>query len=81
MSLAPIPKNKFILDAHSGPIDSGEYPSPPQSSLSVYELSFGAVTGICAGVFIKKGAKAVAWFIGGIFVLLQVCCDYEYRSV
>lgn len=38
----------------------------------MFELSFGAVTGICAGVFVKKGAKAVAWFLGGIFVLLQV---------
>jgi hypothetical protein len=32
------------------------------------------MAGICAGIFIKKGAKAVAWFLGGIFVLLQVCC-------
>ena len=36
------------------------------------ELTFGSVAGICAGVFIKKGAKAVAFFLGGIFVLLQV---------
>ncbi|KAF8894555.1 FUN14 family-domain-containing protein [Infundibulicybe gibba] len=48
-----------------------EIPPPPPSSVSLYELSFGTVAGICAGVFIKKGAKAVAWFLGGIFVLLQ----------
>ncbi|KAG5727658.1 hypothetical protein E4T56_gene12298 [Termitomyces sp. T112] len=48
-----------------------DYPPPPVSSVSLYQLSFGTVTGICAGVFIKKGIKAVAWFLGGIFVLLQ----------
>jgi FUN14 domain-containing protein 1 len=40
--------------------------------VSLYELGFGIVAGICAGVFIKKGAKAVAFFLGGVFVLLQV---------
>jgi hypothetical protein len=45
---------------------------PPASSVSLYELGFGTVAGVCAGVFVKKGAKAVAWFLGGIFVLLQV---------
>jgi len=48
-------------------------PPPPGSSVSLYELGFGTVSGLCAGVFVKKGAKAVAWFLGGIFVLLQVC--------
>ncbi|KXN85474.1 FUN14 domain-containing protein 1 [Leucoagaricus sp. SymC.cos] len=47
------------------------YPPPPQSSLSLFELSFGAVAGICAGVFVKKGARAVAWLLGGMFVFLQ----------
>ncbi|KAJ7710013.1 FUN14 family-domain-containing protein [Mycena rosella] len=46
-------------------------PPLPESSVSLYELSFGTVAGICAGVFIKKGAKAVAFFLGGVFVLLQ----------
>lgn len=46
-------------------------PSVPQSSLKLYELGFGTVTGICAGVFIKKGAKAIAFVVGGVFVLLQ----------
>jgi len=45
---------------------------PPVSLISYYELSFGTVTGVCAGVFIKKGVKAVAWLFGGIFILLQV---------
>ncbi|TFK42681.1 FUN14 family-domain-containing protein [Crucibulum laeve] len=48
-----------------------DYPPPPTSSVSLYELGFGTVAGLCAGVFVKKGAKALAWFLGGIFVLLQ----------
>lgn len=47
-------------------------PPPPTSSISLYELGFGTVAGICAGVFVKKGVKAAAWLLGGIFVLLQV---------
>ncbi|KAF5357852.1 hypothetical protein D9756_001655 [Leucocoprinus leucothites] len=54
-----------------GPISTNEYPPPPQSSLSLFELSFGAAAGICSGVFVKKGARAVAWFLGGMFVFLQ----------
>lgn len=47
-------------------------PPPPTSAVNLYELSFGTVAGVCAGVFIKKGAKAVAFCVGGVFVLLQV---------
>ncbi|TEB31277.1 hypothetical protein FA13DRAFT_1732733 [Coprinellus micaceus] len=46
-------------------------PPPPQSALSLYQLGFGTVAGFCAGVFTKKGLKAAAWLLGGIFVLLQ----------
>ncbi|KAJ7740710.1 FUN14 family-domain-containing protein [Mycena maculata] len=53
------------------PTPDSELPPPPASSVNLYELSFGTVAGICAGVFIKKGAKAVAFFLGGVFVLLQ----------
>ncbi|KIK08724.1 hypothetical protein K443DRAFT_658669 [Laccaria amethystina LaAM-08-1] len=48
-----------------------DLPPPPESSLSLYELGFGTVAGMCAGVFVKKGAKALACVLGGIFVLLQ----------
>ncbi|KIM80735.1 hypothetical protein PILCRDRAFT_9185 [Piloderma croceum F 1598] len=48
-----------------------EYPSPPTSTVNFYELSFGTVCGLCAGIFIKKGAKAVAFLLGSVFVLLQ----------
>ncbi|KAF9792718.1 hypothetical protein BJ322DRAFT_69779 [Thelephora terrestris] len=43
---------------------------PPASSLGIYELTFGSVCGICAGVFIKIGTKLVAFLLGGPFVLL-----------
>lgn len=63
------------------PIYPADRPPPPTSSVSFYELGFGTVTGICAGVFVKKGAKAIAWFLGGVFFLLQVCAVTEpYRT-
>lgn len=55
-------------------------PTPPTSSLSLLELTFGSVCGICAGVFIKKGAKFVAFILGGTFVLLQVMPVSQSRA-
>ncbi|KAF9652832.1 hypothetical protein BDM02DRAFT_3088196, partial [Thelephora ganbajun] len=52
------------------PKDS-DLPPPPASILNLYELTFGSICGICAGVFIKKGAKFIAFILGGTFVLLQ----------
>ncbi|KAI6045392.1 FUN14 family-domain-containing protein, partial [Pisolithus marmoratus] len=46
-------------------------PPPPQSTVNLYDLTFGTVCGVCAGVFVKKGARLVAFFLGGVFVLLQ----------
>ena len=45
---------------------------PPESILDLYQLSFGAVCGVCTGVFVKKGLRAIAFLLGGVFVLLQV---------
>ncbi|EJU05563.1 hypothetical protein DACRYDRAFT_46554 [Dacryopinax primogenitus] len=56
-------------------------PAEPTSMVNIYELSFGAVCGICAGVFIKKGAKMLAFVLGGIFVLLQYCNSMSLISV
>lgn len=56
---------------------TGSTPAPPpqaplpESTVNLYELTFGTAAGICAGVFVKKGAKMVAFFLGGVFVLLQ----------
>jgi len=54
------------------PNDTNTLTPLPTSAVNLYQLSFGTVAGVCAGVFIKKGAKAVAFFVGGVFVLLQV---------
>lgn len=45
---------------------------PVESSVNLTQLTFGTVCGICAGVFVKKGFKALAFLLGGVFVLLQV---------
>lgn len=47
---------------------------PVESSVNLTQLTFGTVCGICAGVFVKKGFKALAFLLGGLFVLLQVSC-------
>jgi len=51
-------------------------PPPPESIVNMYELTFGTVCGVCAGVFVKKGIKALAWLFGGAFVFLQVSAAY-----
>lgn len=43
----------------------------------MYELSFGTVVGVCTGVFIKKGIKALAFLLGAAFVVLQVRCSLQ----
>ncbi|EJD53085.1 hypothetical protein AURDEDRAFT_97074 [Auricularia subglabra TFB-10046 SS5] len=60
------PPPPALDDAASKPL-----PPPPESSLAPLELSFGLVCGVCAGVFVKKGAKIIAFTLGGVFVLLQ----------
>ena len=60
-----------VVTPPSASVDPG-LPPPPASALNLYELTFGSVCGVCAGVFIKKGAKFVAFLLGGTFVLLQV---------
>ncbi|PPQ83338.1 hypothetical protein CVT25_003977 [Psilocybe cyanescens] len=76
IGLSSLRKDPIQCDApqppkSTDPIYPDDRPPPPVSSVSLYELSFGTVVGLCAGVFVKKGAKAVAWFLGGVFVLLQ----------
>ena len=45
---------------------------PTESILSPSQLTFGGLCGICAGVFVKKGAKLVAFTLGAAYVLMQV---------
>lgn len=54
-------------------------PPPPQSAVNAYELGFGTVCGICAGVFVKKGARLAAFAFGGVFVLLQVSSSRTFQ--
>lgn len=61
---------------------SGSLPGPaagqaPESVLNVYQLGFGTVCGICTGVFLKKGLRAIAFLLGGVFVLMQVSLDSQ----
>jgi len=56
-------------------------PPPPISSVNAYELGFGLTCGVCAGVFVKKGAKALAFVFGGLFVFLQVCIHSPYERL
>lgn len=67
-----VPPKAHLHDAPLPEMDDEPLPPPPQSSVNAYELTFGTVCGICAGVFVKKGAKALAFVFGGVFVLLQV---------
>ena len=65
---APQPQSTAAL----GTPNLAPLPPPPESAVNIYELTFGTVCGICAGIFVKKGAKTLATVFGGIFVLLQV---------
>ncbi|GAA5859318.1 hypothetical protein JCM1840_004559 [Sporobolomyces johnsonii] len=46
-------------------------PSEAESIINLRDLSFGTVSGICVGIFVKKGLKAAAFVLGGVFVLMQ----------
>ena len=68
MAPASQPRSK----ATSGSSDPMALPPPPESTVNMYELTFGTLCGVCAGIFVKKGAKALGFIFGGIFVMLQV---------
>lgn len=53
----------------------------PQSIVNVYQLSFGTICGVCAGVFIKKGLKLIAFLLGGCYILLQYLNSQRLISV
>ena len=53
----------------------------PESMLNVYQLTFGTVCGICTGVFLKKGLRAIAFLLGGVFVLMQVSPVAPYEPL
>lgn len=53
----------------------------PESIVNVYQLSFGTACGFCAGVFIKKGLKLIAFALGGCYILLQYMNSQRLISV
>jgi hypothetical protein len=61
-----------ITSEYSPPAAETAPPPSAKPIINVYELSFGTVAGICTGVFVKKGLKTVAFFLGGIFFVIQV---------
>ncbi|BEI89912.1 uncharacterized protein CcaverHIS019_0212740 [Cutaneotrichosporon cavernicola] len=63
------------------PIPQTAADPPAESIVSLPTLTFGALTGICAGVFVKKGFKLVAFLLGGVFVLLQYLQSKRYVTV
>lgn len=71
---------KVVNEATPIPRDA-PLPPPPQSAVNAYELGFGTVCGICAGVFVKKGARLAAFAFGGVFVLLQYFASLSYVRV
>ncbi|GAC96456.1 hypothetical protein PHSY_004036 [Pseudozyma hubeiensis SY62] len=73
---APLHLDSARPYASSPPITSPTPPTnttteEPESIVNIYQLSFGTVCGICAGVFIKKGLKFFAFLFGGCYILLQ----------
>lgn len=53
----------------------------PESIVNIYQLSFGTICGVCAGVFIKKGLKLIAFLLGGCYILLQYMNSQRLISV
>lgn len=53
----------------------------PESIVNVYQLSFGTACGFCAGVFLKKGLKLIAFALGGCYILLQYMNSQRLISV
>ncbi|ORY89166.1 FUN14 family-domain-containing protein [Leucosporidium creatinivorum] len=52
-----------------------------ESIINLRDLSFGTVSGICVGIFVKKGLKAVAFALGGVFVLMQYFSSRSFISI
>ncbi len=61
--------------------DTTTVSTQPESMVNVYQLSFGTICGVCAGVFIKKGLKLIAFLLGGCYVLLQYLNGQRLISV
>lgn len=67
--------------SRAAPVPQRRPDAPPESVLNVYQLGFGTVCGICTGVFVKKGLRAIAFFLGGLFVLMQYLSSRSFITV
>ncbi|BGP26669.1 hypothetical protein JCM10295v2_005622 [Rhodotorula toruloides] len=66
-----------VTDESDLPPSTGE----AESILNLRDLGFGTVSGICVGVFVKKGLRTIAFALGGIFVLLQYLSSRSLISI
>ncbi|GAA6028902.1 hypothetical protein JCM8097_001496 [Rhodosporidiobolus ruineniae] len=69
-----------LADSTAGAGGAGA-PKEAESILSWRDLSFGTVSGICVGVFVKKGLRMAAFVLGGAFVFLQYLSSRSLISV
>ncbi|GAA5858944.1 hypothetical protein JCM8547_007167 [Rhodosporidiobolus lusitaniae] len=56
-------------------------PKKAESILNLRDLGFGTVSGICVGVFVKKGLRMAAFFLGGTFVFLQYLSSRSFINI
>lgn len=84
--------HKPVLECASAERAYATAPAPPlspdeaelteaESIVNIRDLSFGTVSGICVGVFVKKGLRALAFALGGVFVLLQYLSSRNFVTV
>ncbi|KAK0550832.1 hypothetical protein OC846_002368 [Tilletia horrida] len=74
-----VPSGKADPKSLDNPLNpDGKY---PQSQVNFYQLGFGTVTGFCAGIFIKKGLKALAFLLGAGYVFLQYMSSQRLVNV
>ncbi|WFD28345.1 hypothetical protein MNAN1_003354 [Malassezia nana] len=52
-----------------------------KSIVNVYQLTFGTICGLCAGIFIKKGLKLIAVVLGAAYVLLQYLASKRLLNI
>lgn len=77
-SMQPVACEARIQDP---PLPEPKTKEEAKSIVNLYELSFGTVCGLCAGIFIKKGLKLVAILLGGTYVLLQYLASRSFIKV
>ncbi|GAA6017335.1 hypothetical protein JCM10207_005598 [Rhodosporidiobolus poonsookiae] len=76
----PPPALDAAADSTAG---GGKQPVPKEaeSILNLRDLGFGTVSGICVGVFVKKGLRAAAFLLGGAFIFLQYLSSRQLINV